>query len=596
MDAQGICTIDYPSGLVRLGLIEMLGRMRATGGGSIPLVPRRRNRLTQLSSALLMSTAFYALGGGIVFAGGPVNTTTYTTTTSISTSQSTSTSTSVSSSTTSVNVLENSSAVAVGACNAVTAAPAHGTVTVSGGECLYTPTPGFRGNDAFTGVQYSTQVTQQTSQQVTTQVTTTTSNIIVGTVIIGTNTNINTNTNTNTNINTDNNTNTNSDDFLIAVLDEVAILNGVDPQNVGVLDMLLNYTGNDPALTKLANTLNSLTTTAQINRFGEQLREEATNITVDSVLRINAEMQALINARDNVFALASTDESGTSAFASADPVPDRGVWVRTFGQSTSVGRSNNADGYSAGTWGFAFGVDKAVTWQTQVGGAFVYARTVVDDGGDRTGSGTTLDSYLGTLYGIFTGPRWYVRGNLTFGLHEYGTHHYVSALADEINGNHRGFQYGGRIEVGSPIALGANVIATPLASLNYIGLDQNGYTENGLGTSLLISSVTANSFKTGVGGKLSDTFATSPNWAARPSLQVVEYHEFMDNAPSQQAAFANGPTFITEGVMRPRDSLAITVGFDAISKAGLTVTASYDADVAKDGDSQGGLLQVRATF
>jgi outer membrane autotransporter protein len=150
---------------------------------------------------------------------------------------------------------------------------------------------------------------------------------------------------------------------------------------------------------------------------------------------------------------------------------------------------------------------------------------------------------------------------------------------------------------GLPFSSGVTTI-TPLASLAYVKLDQNGYTEsdrNDTGAALSVDSTKTDSLRSGLGAKLSVALATgelSPTLEAR----AVWNHEFADTHQNITASFDDGDSFTTNGVSQSRDSANLGVGVSLKSKNGQTLSVNYDAEVKNDYVSHTAALKARFDF
>jgi outer membrane autotransporter protein len=151
---------------------------------------------------------------------------------------------------------------------------------------------------------------------------------------------------------------------------------------------------------------------------------------------------------------------------------------------------------------------------------------------------------------------------------------------------------------GLPVTKGIATF-TPLASLSYVQLDQNAYSEsdrNDTGAALSVNSTKTESFRSGLGAKISVALATtelSPTLEAR----AVWNHEFGDTNQNITARFDDGTnSFNVNGVSQPRDSANLGLGLNLNSKNGQTLSVNYDAEVRNDYVSHTAGLKARFDF
>lgn len=364
------------------------------------------------------------------------------------------------------------------------------------------------------------------------------------------------------------------------------------------MQAIVGYAGSDPALQALSQAVNNLTDEGDIRRAGAQLRPETTGNTLQASLGAVSQALSTVQVRSDAVRVAAAT-AGETGMASGETLKGLGVWGQGFGSTATQQERKAVSGYDADTYGLAFGVDARVADPVRAGVSFAYARTGVDSTGDRTGSGQDIDSYITSLYGTYTGKRWYVDGALTYGVHSYDSTRQVAiagAAAQTLTADYTGQQWGARAEAGMPLTFGS-VVVTPLASLAYNTLKQDGYTETGGAAALGVGSSSTDSIRSGLGGKVSARVATVGNWEVIPNARAVWNHEFNGSAPDQTSTFvAGGASFTTPGTDIAADHLTLGLGVDVASVRNTTLSAKYDADIADRYLSHTASLQLRTEF
>jgi outer membrane autotransporter protein len=365
----------------------------------------------------------------------------------------------------------------------------------------------------------------------------------------------------------------------------------------GNLHGVASYSGNDATLTSLSNALNNLTSSASIQQAAAQLRPETTAATTQAATGVVNQALGTIQTRADNVRTAAADESGV---ASGEVLRGIGSWAQMFGNYADQGTRKGVEGYTAGTWGLAAGADTKVFDRARAGFSLAYARTSVDDSGSRKGSGEDINSYIGTLYGTYTRPKWYVDGTLTYGWHDFaGTRlvNFNGAPGEIAKGSFSGQQYGAKTEFGYPLQVRSATL-TPLASLEYAHFHQDGYSESGAGGGdLIVGSSDTNSLRTGLGGKVSAKIGQYGQWDIRPNARAEWLHEFKGDAPEQTSSFVGGGTaFTVPSVKVARDHYDFGIGLDMVSVRDTTLSLKYDAEVSDQYISHSGLLQVRVEF
>jgi outer membrane autotransporter protein len=226
------------------------------------------------------------------------------------------------------------------------------------------------------------------------------------------------------------------------------------------------------------------------------------------------------------------------------------------------------------------GYDNWISPGVRVGVAGGYANTRIDGEGDTTQNHTDIDSYLIQAYGAVKGSGWYATGRTGFTWHDYDTARVMSEpLEDAAKGSHNGDQFNASIEFGAPMAHSGTII-TPVASLTYSRLHQNGYSETSDGAmALAVGSQTNDSIVSGLGLKGLVPIANDTVIEGR----ALWLHEFGDNAQIVNASFAaGGGTFTAAGPGVGRDSADLGIGMLAQIGFNSTFEINYDANIRDD--------------
>ena len=341
--------------------------------------------------------------------------------------------------------------------------------------------------------------------------------------------------------------------------------------------------------------LQNLTVAEDIEHAGQQLRPEANNASTQAAMAAANQVSSVIGAHQEAVRTASNGNSGVSTGEAAQGV---GFWMQGFGFRGDQNQRGGVDGYTADTGGFVLGGDKTIgNGDVRLGAAFAYASTGIDGKGITSANRTDIDSYQGTVYGSYNAGAWYVDAALGYGQHQYDTKRYVALAGASITGKHDANQYLAKASVGYPLAFGKATF-TPLASLAYVNLDQDGYTETdptASGAALTVGSTKTDSFRSGLGAKVSVPLSTG---ALNTALEAraIWNHEFADTKQDIASSFAGGNSFTTNGVAQARDSANLGLGLSLNSANGQSLSVNYDAEVKSDYISHTAALKFRYDF
>jgi len=345
----------------------------------------------------------------------------------------------------------------------------------------------------------------------------------------------------------------------------------------------------------------SLPSQTAINKAAAQLSSEVNTGGQQASLNTVSAALSTISTRIDSIRPPSTDSS--TGLSSGDPTglssgeasSGFGFWTQGFGSLINQGVRNGAAGYNAISGGAVFGSDMRVAQSARIGASFAYANTDVSETGALTGSGEKINSYLGTLYGTYTGAPWYVDGTMTFGYHNYDSTRIVSPT-QTAKGSFAGQQYGIAAEFGYPLQV-IHAVVTPYASIAYNYLNQDSYTEtNAPGANLHVNSSNTDSTRSGLGAKVSTTLGAMDGWTFKPNAHAAWMHEFNDKAPSQISTLAGQGEFTTPGTKLATESGVFGVSMDVLSSQNLTVTAKYDLEVKDQYTGHNFMVQLRDDF
>ena len=376
----------------------------------------------------------------------------------------------------------------------------------------------------------------------------------------------------------------------VASIESAATVDGVTALSAGAIDALMTATSST-----IGGSVQNLTVAEDIEHAGQQLRPEANNASTQAAMAAANQVSSVIGAHQEAVRTASNGNSGVSTGETAQGA---GFWMQGFGFKGEQKERGGVDGYTADTGGFVLGGDKTIgNGDVRVGAAFAYASTGINGEGVTTANRTDIDSYQGTVYGSYDAGAWYVDAALGYGQHQYDTKRYVALAGASITGKHDANQYLAKVGVGYPLAFGRATF-TPLASLAYVNLDQDGYTETdptASGAALTVGSTKTDSLRSGLGAKVSVPLSTGKLNTALEA-RAVWNHEFADTQQDIASSFVGGTSFTTNGVAQARDSANLGLGVSLNSANGQTLSVNYDAEVKSDYVSHTAAVKFRYDF
>ncbi|MFA7306344.1 MAG: autotransporter domain-containing protein [Hyphomicrobium sp.] len=379
---------------------------------------------------------------------------------------------------------------------------------------------------------------------------------------------------------------------------------GLSKPGVSTLKALLGYTGTDDDLQALGAAVLSLSDEDDVKKAGKQLSPETNFATQQAAITLNNAIGQHIDTRLNSVGATGASQGYTSAPYGLGMKPQQtdpnrsnlggslkddpefiaprsaALWGQAFGAGMNQNERQDVDGYDARIYGLMVGYDNWISPGMRVGVAGGYANTRIDDEGDTTHNHTDIDSYLIQAYGAVKGSGWYATGRTGFTWHDYDTQRAMTEPFEDVaKGSHNGDQFNASVEIGAPMAHSGTII-TPVASLTYSRLHQDGYSEaSDGGMALAVGSQNNDSFVSGLGVKALVPIASDTVIEGR----ALWLHEFADDAQVVNASFAaGGGTFTAAGPGVGRDSADLGIGMLAQIGFNSTFEINYDANVRED--------------
>lgn len=373
------------------------------------------------------------------------------------------------------------------------------------------------------------------------------------------------------------------------------------PNATSSLAGLKNYTGvTDAGLLNLYNASLAIGSTSEANKAGEQLSPGQTLNARTAVSTTTFDMLNVVGARVASIQTARAS-GGQSGIAAGDAAVDSAVWGQVFNGWVNQGSTDQMSGYKANYSGLVIGADHNITDEILLGGAVSYTSTNVKGQDNASGSNSYVNSWGLTAYASYKAQDWYSSLYATAVNQNYKTQRQIdfTGYSGIANGKFDGQQYALKGEFGYPLALTQATTLTPLATLSYSYMRQDGYTEtNGNGAALRVERSSSDTLKSGLGAKLETTQST-PWGDVVPYIQVLWGHQYDSKATNVAASYAaavNETRFVTQGSTPEKDSVDVNVGATLLQSDTTSISAYYDISAAQDYTNQSVSLRLRKTF
>ena len=344
------------------------------------------------------------------------------------------------------------------------------------------------------------------------------------------------------------------------------------------------------------NALSVLPTESALDAAYAQLDPEVNaGVTGMSFTALNEGLGATLGRLSEV--RSSKDDEAKSGVSTGDGDLAHNVWIKGFGTLSDQDLRSGVEGYEADVWGTALGFDKLVNDYTRLGLSGGFAGGDVDSKGNANKTG--IESYQGTIYGSYEPDSpWYFNGAFSFAWNEYDGERYVSfgTINRQAAADYAGQQYSVYGDANYEIQQGDWTI-TPTASLQYVHLALDGYTETGADSlNLTVDSQGYDFLQSGLGAKMAWDFAgNGGTWT--PEIRAKWLYDFIGDKQQTTSSFTGGgASFSTNGADPAQHSFDLGAGLTFLSAKNVEVSFNYDYEVKEDFNSHSGVLMVKYAY
>ncbi len=283
-----------------------------------------------------------------------------------------------------------------------------------------------------------------------------------------------------------------------------------------------------------------------------------------------------------------------TGFATGSGDMSKSAWFKAFTNLADQDERDGVSGFEADTFGFVAGIDKEVSPGVRVGVAAGYANSDVDsDSANNLES--DIDQYQLSVYGDYDLGAYYLEGMLGYAYNDIETTRLT--VADTVaNGDYSTNQYSALIGVGKPYALSNGGTLTAKASLNYIHVEGESFTETGAGVNNQTQNIDDIDIAIArLGGSYAKEYKTDQGRIIPEFRAGVLYDLIGDEGSSTSTNAGGGAAFSTNG--------ADVAQFGGTAGAGLNYRADggkWDLSVNYDAEARADFLahtgQVRARY
>jgi uncharacterized protein with beta-barrel porin domain len=270
------------------------------------------------------------------------------------------------------------------------------------------------------------------------------------------------------------------------------------------------------------------------------------------------------------------------------------VWGQPFGSTAYQSTVQGFGGFTAGTYGAAFGGDRQITPDIRVGVAFAVANSNINYAAGASGNADSLTSAQFGVYGSYIRGNLFVDGDLSGGFNWVNSKQGIAFLGQQT-GSYGGSQFAAHVGVGANVALPGAVL-TYGASIRELHMDFGSYTmSGGQGPSASVNATSLDLVQSKMGGQITYLLEPVNGWVPRPEIHAYYLHNFNAAGLTTSGTFSNGLPFAVSAPSRDAD--LINAGFGlTMTKGAFSVSAAAQIVAGPSTTSDTFTLHVQSAF
>jgi uncharacterized protein with beta-barrel porin domain len=273
--------------------------------------------------------------------------------------------------------------------------------------------------------------------------------------------------------------------------------------------------------------------------------------------------------------------------SSGDPMmTDAHVWAKVLGTKAEQGEIDGTPGYDADSYSFTLGFDGDINDDTLVGLAFTYSEADIE-GDTIANNQMDIEGYQLTGYASYTlDESAFVDVLVTVGSNSNEISRQVNIGVINLAGKADYDSWFTRVysAIGRDYQVNEQLTITPMLSLSYTYIDEDSYTEKGLGDVGL--DVEGRDEESAVAG-LDILGVYDVDDQNRITAHVGMGYEMLSDSTIISSSFiGGGSVFKTEGPDRDPENYRFGVGYELNASDSLELRVNYDYEAAEKYDNQ----------
>lgn len=271
------------------------------------------------------------------------------------------------------------------------------------------------------------------------------------------------------------------------------------------------------------------------------------------------------------------------------------VFLRALASEGGTADSGDYFGHTSRTFGLTGGVDRLLA-QGLMGGVNVGFANTSASYNDQGSTAEIRSWNLGVFASRFD-EDWYVDAALSLGINRYEVDRVLGFVNRTAESNYGGRLFSASVEGGWSLPAGP-VVLTPLGSITFARLDQDGYEESGAGAAdLTVAAHSRHSLVSGIGLQASLPLETQIG-SVVPEVSATWTHEYLTRDLGVETTMAGNPgeVYTMLGAEPERDSLRLGAAVAMQADNGSSLTLRWQGDYKESSWSNGGMVEYRISF
>jgi len=338
-------------------------------------------------------------------------------------------------------------------------------------------------------------------------------------------------------------------------------------------------------------------TAAQIDEAVDTMHPNTNGVSAGTVNVSNYSVDTV----SNHLTVARAKISGSSGISTGDESLDNGLWVQGFYTNIQQEDRGGVSGYDSEGYGLVLGIDRNIKNSSIIAGvALSLGKNDVDSKNTTTLATTQTDSIQIMAYISKSFSNFYLESTLSYAQNfNDATRHVVVGAIDRIaEADYNSNILAARLAIGFPIKK-HGIVILPKASVNYINLKTDTYTETGAGSmNLTVDTQALSKYTVKMGINISKEIQFRSGGILIPELKTGLSYDMGDDFSTSSSTFeGGGNAFSTNGLDAEDLSGDAGVGLSYISADKITeFNMNYDVNVKSDYLEQVGLLTLKYKF